>query len=118
MDISIAKITVGKRKREALEAKVLAMMESIREIGLLQPITITKDHTLVFGLHRLEACKRLEWETIPATARTFEGLDAELAEIDENLVRADLTVLERSELLARRHAIYEVRHPETKRGVG
>lgn len=38
------------------------------------------------------------------------------AEIDENLVRNDLSDLERSEHLAERKRLYLLKHPETKRG--
>ena len=40
----------------------------------------------------------------------------ELAEIDENIVREDLTVLQRIEQLERRKWIYEQKHPETAHG--
>jgi ParB family chromosome partitioning protein len=46
----------------------------------------------------------------------MDDLHAELATIDENLVRQELTILERSEQLSRRKEIYEVLHEETKRG--
>ena len=46
----------------------------------------------------------------------MEGLRAELAEIDENFVRSDLTPLEFGELLLRRKELYEALHPETKNG--
>jgi ParB family chromosome partitioning protein len=39
-----------------------------------------------------------------------------LAEIDENLVRRDLTAAQRAKLVAKRKAAYEAVHPETKHG--
>jgi hypothetical protein len=41
---------------------------------------------------------------------------AELAEIDENLIRADLTPAEEAIHIGRRKAIYEKLHPETVHG--
>jgi ParB family transcriptional regulator, chromosome partitioning protein len=49
----------------------------------------------VAGLHRLKAARNPQWESIPTTI--FDGMDAdqaELAEIDENLIRADLLPIE------------------------
>jgi ParB-like chromosome segregation protein Spo0J len=48
---------------------------------------------LIFGWHRLEAVRKLEHKTIEA--RVLDGVSADqalMAEIDENLVRADLTL--------------------------
>lgn len=95
---------------------VRALAESISKIGQLQPIVITRDMRLVSGLHRLEACRSLGRKTIAAYFIDAEGLQAELAEIDENLIRNELTALERGEHLARRKEIYEALHPETKKG--
>ncbi len=91
-------------------------VESIGKWGLLNPITITKDNVLVAGHHRLEACRRLGWTEIPATIVDLDDMHRQLLAIDENLVRSDLTVLERGEGLVRRKAIYEVLHPEAKVG--
>lgn len=98
------------------DTAVAGLVESITEIGLLSPITLNEQFKLIFGRHRLEAVKRLGWATIPAHIRAFDSLRAELAEIDENLQRNELTVLEQGEHLARRKAIHEALHPETKNG--
>src|SRR5262245_40887993 len=71
---------------------------------------------LIVGNHRLEACRLLGWKEIEANIVDLEALDRELAEIAENLMRNELTVLERSDHLARRKEIYETKHPETRHG--
>lgn len=97
--------------------KIEELTASIAEVGLLNAVTVTAEHRLIAGYHRLEACKRLGWEEIDARIVTLGELDAELAEIDENLVRNDLTMLERAEHYCRRKQLYEVKHPQTRRGV-
>ena len=72
---------------------------------------------LVAGWHRLEATRQLKHDTIRAVV--LEGLDADaalLTEIDENLVRADLSPAERAIHLAERKRLYEKLHPQTKHG--
>jgi N6-adenosine-specific RNA methylase IME4 len=71
---------------------------------------------LVAGHHRLLACKSLGWETITSLVRDLAEVDAQLAEIDENLIREDLSAAERAELTARRKALYLAKHPETGHG--
>lgn len=110
--INISDIIIGDRKRELGDVEPLA--KSISEIGLLNPIAILKDGTLVAGLHRLEACRMLEWAQIDAIVVDLNKLDAELAEIDENLIRNELHWFDRDKQLARRKEIYEIKHPETK----
>lgn len=110
--VKIDKIIVNKRKRTTKDIKELA--ESIKEIGLLNPITLNKDLVLIAGFHRLQACKQLEWKEVPAIIINAENLTAELAEIDENLVRIYLTALENAEQLKRRKEIYELLHSKSK----
>ena len=93
-----------------------ALVESISEHGLLNPITITIDLQLIAGRHRLEACKSLGWTEIPANVLDAVGLQVEMAMIDENLARNELSVLECAEQSYRRKLIYEILHPETRRG--
>src|SRR5262249_2933912 len=73
---------------------------------------------LIAGLHRLRGAERAGWNHIRAEVR--EGLDAdeaELIELLENLIRADLTPAEEAAHHARRKELYERLHPATKAGV-
>jgi ParB family chromosome partitioning protein len=110
--IAIKDIRVGQRKRKAED--VSDLVESIGQLGLLQPIVVTADNRLVAGFRRLQACKQLGWTTIPAKIVQLDELKTELAEIDENLIRQELTELEKAEHLARRKEIYEALYPEAK----
>lgn len=64
MKIQIFQIKVNERLREANPEAVSKMADSISSIGLLNPITVDKDYTLIAGLHRLEAAKRLGWTEV------------------------------------------------------
>jgi ParB family chromosome partitioning protein len=112
--IPIASIRIENRLRSLDSAKVAELAASIAELGLLQPIGVRPDGTLVYGYHRLEACKRLGWTEIPAVVVDGDDLHAELAEIDENLIRSELTVLEQAEHIGRRKRIYEQLYPHAK----
>ena len=114
MRYKIADIVVNDRKRDL--GDITALADSIREIGLINPITLRPDGTLNTGFHRLEACKLLGLEEIEATIINLDDLDAELAEIDENLIRNELHWTDRDRQFQRRKDIYETKHPETKQG--
>lgn len=120
MKLDIARIQVGQRKRKLDEGKVRSLAESFESIGQLQPITVEQceygNYRMIAGLHRLEAAKLLGWESIEAQEFEGDAVAAELAEIDENLMRNDLTVLEQGEHLARRNEILEIMGG--RRGVG
>lgn len=107
----IDSIVVKDRKRALGDISMLR--ESIQELGLLNPITILPDSTLIAGYHRMEACKALGWRFIPVNVVPLDKLNAELAEIDENLIRNELHWFDRDKHLARRKEIYEALHPET-----
>jgi hypothetical protein len=106
--------------RKLRPEKVDDVAESIAARGQLQPIIVRPrgdtDYLLVVGSHRLEAVRKLGHEAIEC--RVLDGMDADqalLAEIDENLVRADLTPSERAAHHAKRKALYLKLHPETEK---
>ncbi len=125
--IPIESIVVGKRLRQIRQEAVDLLAGSIEEVGLMNPIVVSpilddegQEETgmfrLIAGNHRLEAYKKLGKTEIPATIGTGSDVDQRLAEIDENLCRADLTHLERAEHLAERKSLYETMHPEVRHG--
>ncbi|SOD00200.1 N6-adenosine-specific RNA methylase IME4 [Rhizobium sp. AN5] len=118
---TIGKIVVGNRLRNLDEAKVVSFMDSIKRDGLKTPITVfgKEDDVTVrlsAGGHRLEACARLGMSTILCFHELGDETDCELWEIDENLIRADLTAADRALFLARRKELYLIKHPETANG--
>jgi len=116
MLVPICEIKIDSGRRNAEPDSVKDLAKSISKVGLLNPITITADRILIAGRHRLEAAKLLGWTEIECTVTELSGLLAELAEIDENFVRNNLTAIEFGDLLLRRKEIYEELHPETKHG--
>ncbi|MBF0165619.1 MAG: ParB N-terminal domain-containing protein [Magnetococcales bacterium] len=124
--ISIEFIIINKRLRQIRPEAVVTLAQSIRELGLLNPILITPELTddgqeiglyrLIAGYHRLEACRQLGMTAIAANIVTIQTVDQLLAEIDENLCRSELNHLERAEHLAERKSLYEMKYPETRHG--
>lgn len=111
--VPVDSIIINTRKREISEARVAVLADSIKTLGLLQPIVINKDYHLVAGLHRRGAFIKLGIDEIPAVFKEYKSIDAELAEIDENLVRFELTDMERALQYKRRKEIYEFKFPQT-----
>lgn len=106
------------------KATVEKLSESIKEIGLLQPITVKEATVMISGVagdgykvvagnHRLEALKSAGILDVEAfVLRDLSWADSELREIDENLIRAELTPSQRAHAIRRRKEIWTQRHGE------
>ncbi|MCW9041710.1 MAG: ParB N-terminal domain-containing protein [Pseudopelagicola sp.] len=123
--IEIAQIETGERMRPVSEAGVESLMASIGELGVMKdPVQLRRKGRgdkarliLMAGGHRLEAAKRLGWQTIPALVWVDVTNDwAALMEIDDNLSGSDLSTLELAVFMARRKEVYERMYPQTKHG--
>ncbi len=107
MKLKIDEIAVADDRRRVDETKVRELADSIRRIGLLNPITVTPEKKLVAGEHRLEACRLLGWTEIETHVLQGDEQLRRLAEIDENLVRNDLDPISVGELAIKRDEILE-----------
>jgi N6-adenosine-specific RNA methylase IME4/uncharacterized ParB-like nuclease family protein len=124
VSLSPSGITILPDRMRRLRPEVVSeLAESIRTQGLLQPIVVrTKPrgglgYILIAGWHRLMAVRELKQDSIRASV--LDGIDADqatLAEIDENLIRADLSPAERAMHIGRRKELYEAVYPQTKQG--
>lgn len=88
-----------------------SLTSSIRDLGLLNPITITPDSRLVAGQRRLEACRRLGWVEVPVriVASLAEASALLRAERDENTERLDMSLTEKMSLAAALEALEKPR---------
>ena len=117
--LPIDQITIRSDARAVDAATVAAIADSIGEVGLINPIRVRKTEggwEVVAGVHRLQAHKQLGLVEIEAVEADDDDLMAELAMIDENLCRAELSPSDRARYTARRKAIYEDLHPEARPG--
>ena len=117
MRIKISEIKINPGRRETEPKAIEELARSIAAVGLMNPITLDQNNTLIAGLHRLEAAKLMGWTEIECNIIGMSGLQAELAEIDENIVRTRLNRQELCEQLLRRKEIYETLHPEARHGM-
>ena len=63
------------------------LMESISEVGLLQPLTIDNRNQVISGNRRFESIKRLNWEEVDVNLREVKKEDEELLLIHFNKQR-------------------------------
>ena len=84
------------------------MADSIRAVGLIQPITVRRmgsGFQIVAGHHRAAAVRALGWPEIDARVIEASDQQAALIEIDENLRRSELTYSESVLCIKRRAEI-------------
>lgn len=102
--IPVARVRAGKNDRTVFNAEALERLaSSIRERGLLQPITVRrasdwlksgKGYEIVAGERRFRAVLSLGWKSVPALVVDMEDEAASTAMLTENVARADLDLID------------------------
>ena len=118
--VPIAAIDDSARARPVTAAVAEQLARDIGERGLRQPIEVTAvgkgRWRLIFGAHRLAACRLLRWETIPAVEVKGSAPELRRDELLENLARNELSKLERAQSLAELKEVFQQLNPETRAG--
>lgn len=120
--IALRNLVASGQPRPLITEDVDKLAASIKELGLIQPITVKHSVVIhgtaeagwqiVAGHHRVAACRLLGWSDIDALViGDMDHLQAELIEIDENLCRSELSTTQRSKYMKRRRQIWEAMHP-------
>lgn len=118
--VEIDSILIEGRSRDVDPVWVSALASTFRATEMLNPITLWRSPEgprLVAGAHRLAA--QVQNGEIHIMAKWSEAVtfeDAKVLEITENIVRRDLSALDRAEHLFDLKGAYEALHPETKNG--
>lgn len=110
LSIPLNKITIANRERTDL-GDLDELAGSIKEKGLIQPITISPDFRLLAGGRRFAAHELLELKTIDCLMReTEDELDEREIELFENLHRKDMNWQEKARSIKRIHELMMEKH--------
>lgn len=119
-------------RKEFDEEALKSLAESIRQYGVLQPLTVTKreseipgegikvEYELIAGERRLRASKIAGVAQVPCVIRTNEDSDQmklELA-IIENLQREDLNPVDRAKAFKQLAEAFDLKHGEIGKKIG
>lgn len=110
--IHINDVKVIDRVRACRDVDVQALAKSIEAEGLIHPITISEDNTLIAGGHRLSAFKLLaqkdkKYEQIPYVRFEDYARSVGLLKEDESVDKASLKLLEIEENMKRKSMTWQ-----------
>lgn len=127
VDLPTTHIFARQDARKIDDATVSGLMASIRELGIINPLRVRvrgdeangiagTAYEVIAGAHRLRAARKVGLSVVPCVVVDDDDLRAELAMIDENLCRAELSPADRAAQTARRKVLYKAIHGETEHG--
>ncbi|MGY4349105.1 hypothetical protein ACVWXM_005598 [Bradyrhizobium sp. GM7.3] len=118
--VHLADISTGHRRRGVVDEFVPVMVGSVSTLDFIQPPALRPDPAspgrflLVCGLQRVNAARAKGAEKILCRIVELTDLEAELWEIDENLVRSPLSPAQETLFIDRRRELHEQLHGKAK----
>jgi ParB family chromosome partitioning protein len=103
------------------EESLAALADSIREVGLLQPVLVRQqgdDYELIAGERRWRAARRVGMHTIPAIIRSADNATMLQQAIVENVQREELNPLEEAAAYQQLIEDFALTHDEVAARVG
>lgn len=122
-EIDINKITPNKNQPRTIfnESSLQELADSIKEVGVLQPITVKKIddyYEIIAGERRWRASRIAGLKTIPALVKDFDSLKSLEAALIENIQREDLNPIEEALTYSRFSQEFNLNQEEIAKKVG
>ncbi len=109
----IESITIPADRQRKENLSVDDLTPSLRDRGLINPIVITRDGTLVAGERRLTAARHLGWTNISVQyVDDLDPIQLHLIELEENVKRKNLTWQDECTAMLRYHELQCSLNPE------
>ena len=108
-------------RKEFDERELAGLAQSIRENGLLQPISVRKaenGYELVAGERRLRACRLAKMTSIPAILCSYEDPQTAALGLLENIQRTDLNPFEQAQGLRDVLVLWDCTQAEAAKRLG
>lgn len=122
VDVGDIKPNPQQPRRRFDDATIAELAESIAEVGVLQPISVSEaedgGYILISGERRWRAAKRAGLTSIPAVVRAVDDLHSLTEALIENLQREDLTPLEEAAAYQQLLDDFDLTHDEVAARVG
>lgn len=103
------------------EEKLIELMASIREHGIIQPVTLRKvgeRYEVVAGHRRVSACKRIGLAVISSIVRVLDDAKTDEIRMHENLYREDINPVDEARYIRRVIDVHNVDPAELSRMTG
>ena len=116
-EVPLEKLKVRKNRIRKDLGDLLKLMDSMRDVGQLNPLTIDEDYYILEGTRRYYSARNLGWSKLTCEKRIgLSDYQKLTIEIDENLLRKNFNPAEEAKALALKKRAFLKAHPEYKRG--
>lgn len=99
IDVNLIVPNPSQPRHNFSEASILKLADSIRQFGIIQPLTVRKlghHYELIAGERRLRAAKELGWSSVPCIINEVSEEKSAQISIIENLLRENLNIFEQA----------------------
>lgn len=121
IDVDRIELNPDQPRKEFDQESLQQLADSIREVGLLQPILVTEErgrYRIVAGERRYRAARLAGLRALPAIEKQFSAEEIMLAALVENLQREDLNPMESAAAIRRLMDLGGLTQEEAARQLG